>query len=108
MQGLFLVTRSRGSRWDDSRPMEEQEQWRAHAEFMDALERDGFVILGGPIDGTREALLVVRAADEGQIQARLSGDPWSRNHLLCVSEIRAWTLRLGSIPSRTPGGNVAA
>ena len=103
MQRLFLVTRCRGSRWDDSRPMEEQEEWRAHAEFMNALARDGFVVLGGPVDGTREVLLVVRASDEAQIQARLSGDPWRHNQLLCVSEIRAWTLRLGSIPERTPG-----
>jgi uncharacterized protein YciI len=83
--------------------MEEQEEWRAHAEFMNALARDRFVVLGGPIDGTREVLLVVRASDEAQIQARLSGDPWSHNQLLCVSEIRAWTLRLGSIPDRAPG-----
>jgi uncharacterized protein YciI len=83
--------------------MEEQEEWRAHAEFMNALARNGFVVLGGPIDGTREVLLVVRASDEAQIQARLSGDPWSHNQLLCVSEIRTWTLRLGAIPERTPG-----
>src|SRR5437660_4800205 len=99
---LFLVTRSRGPRWDDSRPMEKQEEWPAHAEFMNSLERDGFVVLGGPISGTRDVLLVIRAPDEAQIQARLSRDPWSRNKLLCISEIRAWTLRLGSIPHRAP------
>jgi uncharacterized protein YciI len=83
--------------------MEEQEEWRAHAEFMNALARDGFVVLGGPVDDTRETLLVVRASDEAQIQARLSGDPWSHNQLLCLSEIRTRTLRLGTIPERTPG-----
>jgi uncharacterized protein YciI len=83
--------------------MEEQEEWRAHAEFMNALARDGFVVLGGPVDDTRETLLVVRASDEAQIQARLSGDPWSHNQLLCLSEIRTWTLRLGTIQERTPG-----
>jgi hypothetical protein len=104
---LFLVTRSRGPRWDDSRPMEEQEGWRAHADFMNALARDGFVVLGGPIDGTREVLLVVRASDEAQIRTRLSEDPWSRSQLLSLDAIRAWTLRLGSIPDRTPGASVA-
>lgn len=101
--GLFLVTRSRGSRWDDSRPMEEQDEWPAHAEFMNSLERKGFVVLGGPITDTREILLVVRATDEQEIHARLSRDPWSRTRLLHVTEIREWTLRLGSVPSRTPG-----
>jgi uncharacterized protein YciI len=97
-QRLFLVTRTRGARWDDARPMEEQEDWRGHADFMNALAREGFIALGGPIDGTRETLLVVRASDETQIQTRLSADPWSRSQLLRVSEIRPWTLRLGSIP----------
>ena len=87
--------------------MEEQEGWRAHAEFMNALARDWFVVLGGPIDGTREVLLVVRASDEAQIEARLSGDPWSRSQLLSLDAIRAWTLRLGSIPDRAPGASVA-
>ena len=83
--------------------MEEQEEWPAHAEFMNVLERNGFVILGGPVDGTREVLLVVRAPDEEEIRARLSRDPWSRNQLLCVSAIRAWTVRLGSIPESNTG-----
>jgi uncharacterized protein YciI len=105
MQRVFLVTRSRGARWDEARPMEEQEEWRAHADFMNALAREGFVALGGPVDGTRETLLVVRASDEAQIHARLSTDPWTRNQLLRVSEIRPWTLRLGSIPERAgPAG----
>ncbi len=107
VQRLFLVTRSRGPRWDDSRSLEEQEEWRAHAEFMNALARDGFVVLGGPVDGTRETLLVVRASDEAQIQARLSGDPWSRSQLLSLDTIRVWMLRLGSIPDRAPGASVA-
>ena len=97
-QRLFLVTRSRGSSWDDSRPMEEQKEWRGHADFMNALARDGFVALGGPVADTRDTLLVVRASDEAEIQARLSADPWTRNQLLRVNEIRPWTLRLGSIP----------
>ena len=97
-RGLFLVTVIRASRWDDSRPMEEQEGWAAHAAFMDALVRDGFVALGGPMRGTpHEALLVVRARNEQEIGARLSDDPWASADLLVVKEIRRWTLRLGSI-----------
>lgn len=104
-QGIFLVTRSRGARWDDSRPMEDQEEWPSHAAFMNSLESEGFVVLGGPVTGTRHVLLVVRASDEQEIQERLSRDPWSRKELLRVTEIRPWTLRLGSLPNRRPGGN---
>lgn len=68
--------------------MEEQEEWPAHAKFMNSLEGECFVVLGGPVTGTREFLLVVRANDEQEIQARISRDPWSRNQLLHVTEIR--------------------
>jgi uncharacterized protein YciI len=95
---LFLVTRSWGLRWDDSRKLEEQEDWVPHAQFMNALQREGFVALGGPIVSTREVLLVVRASDEKEIESRLSADPWTRNGLLHVTSIRGWSLRLGSLP----------
>ena len=100
---LFLVTRTRGPRWNDSRSLEEQEGWRAHADFMNSLESAGFVVLGGPVVGTRDALLVIRARDEAEIGDRLSSDPWTQNQMLHTSEIRAWELRLGFIPSRTSG-----
>jgi hypothetical protein len=103
MTQLFLVTRTRGPRWNDSRSLEEQEGWRAHADFMNSLESAGFVVLGGPVVGTRDALLVVRARHETEIHARLSGDPWTQNHMLQITSIRAWQLRLGSISSSASG-----
>ena len=96
---IFAVTRSRGPGWDDAQPMEEQPDWRLHADFMDSLHRDGFVILVGPLAGTRDVLLVVRASDEEDIRRRLAADPWSRNGLLDLVAIRRWTLRLGALPA---------
>ena len=96
MTKVFLVTRRREPRWDDTRAMEEQEGWQAHAEFMDGLAADGFLLLVGPVEGTRDALLVVRADTEDEIQRRLSADPWTRNGLLRTVEIREWTVRIGS------------
>ena len=63
MSRLFAVTRSRGPAWQVERPMEEQEEWRAHAVFMNALHRDGFIVLGGPLDGTPDVLLIARATE---------------------------------------------
>jgi hypothetical protein len=42
MKRLFAVTRSRGPGWDNSRPMEGQEDWHSHAAFMNALQTEGF------------------------------------------------------------------
>ncbi|MFY9529046.1 MAG: hypothetical protein WAR24_09050 [Candidatus Acidiferrales bacterium] len=73
--------------------MEGQEDWNAHA-FMNALESEGFVVLGGPLEGTRDVLLVIRAKTSDQIIDRLSADPWARRDLLRVSRVSPWTLRL--------------
>ena len=47
MKQLFAVIRSRGAAWQAPHSMEGQEDWDAHASFMNALEREGFVVLGG-------------------------------------------------------------
>jgi hypothetical protein len=78
--------------------MEGQEDWTGHASFMNALSKERFVVLGGPLEGTPDTLLVIRARTVDDILARLSTDPWTSRDLLRVSQIAPWTLRLGSIP----------
>jgi uncharacterized protein YciI len=78
--------------------MEDQEEWAAHASFMNALEQGGFVVIGGPLEGTPDVLLVIRANTPEEIIDRLSQDPWTSRDLLRVSRIAPWTLRLGSLP----------
>ena len=93
---LFAVIRTRGPGWRHGTPMEEQDAWRAHADFMNALVDDGFVLLGGPLDGP-DVLLIVRAEGAGAIGVRLAADPWEPN-LLRTIRIAPWTLRLGRLP----------
>jgi uncharacterized protein YciI len=94
---LFLVLLSRsGPRWDRSRPMEEQADWPAHAQFMDALVDDGFILLGGPLGDERRVAHVVEAGSEQAIRDRLARDPWSGSHLV-VESIDPWTIRLDGL-----------
>jgi uncharacterized protein YciI len=97
MPRLFAVTRSRGPAWNAERLMEEQGEWPAHVVFMNALHRDGFVRLGGPLEGTSDVLLIAHANDAEEIRSRLSADPWTRNGLLQIEQIVPWTLRLGAL-----------
>jgi uncharacterized protein YciI len=97
MARIFAVIRSRGPAWDETRPMEQQTDWPGHAAFMDALYAEGFVVLVGPLEGTRDALLIASADDAKQIEARLSADPWTGSQHLSTTSIAPWTLRLGSI-----------
>jgi uncharacterized protein YciI len=97
MPRLFAVTRSRGPAWNAERAMEEQDEWRSHAVFMTGLHRAGFALLVGPLDGTPDVLLIIRANDADEVTARLAEDSWTRNGLLRIKQILPWTLRLGTL-----------
>lgn len=94
----FAAIRTRGPAWDDSKPMEQQVDWDAHARFMEGLADDGFLVLVGPLEGTRDVLLVVRAESAAAIERRLSTDPWVVNGLLVLKQVAPWQIRLGSLP----------
>jgi uncharacterized protein YciI len=97
MEHAFVVLRSRGPAWDDSKPLEAQSEWTAHAAFMDALFEKGFVALVGPLEGTRDALLILRASGTSEIVERLASDPWTTNGLLVTTQISPWQIRLGRL-----------
>lgn len=94
MGSLFVVIRTHGPSWDRTKPLDEQAGWNAHAEFMDALEAEGVVVLAGPLEGTDDAMMVMSAADEEEIRKRLAADPW-REDMLRTALVAPWTLRLG-------------
>lgn len=96
-QKLFAVLRERGPRWNDAEPMEGQHDWRAHADYMNALVAEGSAPLGGPLLGTREVLIIMRASDEHEVEKRLAQDCWSVKDLLRTVWIRPWWLRMGSL-----------
>src|SRR5260370_38699699 len=97
MKSLLAVVRARGPGWAPSGPVEGQPEWPAHGAVMNGLKAEGFVVLGGPLEGTSEVLLIVRAENDAEIRSRLAADPWSGNDLLRVVRTDPWTLRLGSL-----------
>ena len=95
MARIFAVTRTYGPAFDPALPLEQQEDWHGHADFMNGLHAEGFVILGGPLEGTPDVLLIVRSKDVDEIYGRFSRDSWTRKDLLRIKQIVPWTLRLG-------------
>jgi uncharacterized protein YciI len=95
-QELFLVRVERGGPWDWSKDMREQEQWPEHAQFMNFLVDDGFILLGGPVEGERGAFHVVDAASEDALRARFAEDPWARNGMLTIASVERWTILLSA------------
>lgn len=84
----------RGGPWDWTRGLREQTCWDDHARFMDGLVDSGFVLLGGPLEGERDVLLVVDAPDEAAIRERLAPDPWHRSGMLTITAVERWTILL--------------
>ncbi len=66
---------------------------------MDELATNRFVILGGPLGDEGKTLLIVDAADEGEIRSTLARDPWNKSGLLEVQSIQLWTVLLQAGPA---------
>jgi uncharacterized protein YciI len=99
----FAVVLVHGPGWDASRGIREQRGWNQHAQFMDALVADGFILLGGPVDDGQQTLHVVEADDESKVRARLAEDPWASHGLLEIGSVRPWTLWLDFRDARSGG-----
>ncbi len=67
---------------------------------MTGLHEQGVVLVGGPLERTREVLLIVCAEDEHEVMRVLADDPWTQDELLVTERIVPWTLRLGALPQR--------
>ena len=91
---FFAVRLERGGPWDWSRDMREQDGWHEHAQFMDSLVDDGFIVLGGPLSGDREILHAISAASEDEVRQRLAKDNWHQNGMLTIKSIEPWTILL--------------
>ena len=76
--------------------MREQDGWDEHADFMEELVDEGFIVLGGPLEGDRETMHVVKAPSEEAIRERWAPDPWWVNGMLSPKSIERWTILLES------------
>jgi hypothetical protein len=91
----FAVLLDHGPAWDGSRGLREQQGWDEHAEFMDALVDDGFVVLGGPLGDGSRVLLVCAAASEAAVRERLAADPWhGAAGMLEIASVEPWEVLL--------------
>ena len=48
MSHIFVVSRAAGPNWNPNEKMTHQTDWAAHAEVMDQMHDDGFVLFAGP------------------------------------------------------------
>jgi len=96
---FFVMVRERGPAWNWSQPMRKQTDFAAHAEFMDSLGDERFIVAGGPLgdeDKASRVLHIIEAPNRGVIEAKIGEDPWGEEMLATVS-IEPWNVLIGSL-----------
>ena len=83
--------------------MRDQDEWAAHAEFMDALAVQGAIVLGGPVGaGDRRFLHIFEADSADAVVTHLAGDPWTAAAVLETESVEPWQVLLRA-PALRPG-----
>jgi uncharacterized protein YciI len=92
MGETFVALSAAGPNRDHSKDTRNQAFWDEHAAFIDALVAEGLILMGGPLVDEGGALLIVQAADEREVRARLLDDPWHREGILRLDSIKRWQI----------------
>jgi uncharacterized protein YciI len=90
----FVLINEQGPAWIPGRPMREQKEWTAHADYVNVGMRSGKVILGGPLGDGRihRALLMVNFDSIADVRSWSREDPWIRSGVLRVHTLEPWEL----------------
>ena len=92
MKNTLVVISSAGPNRDVSKGTREQPFWDEHAEFIDRLVAEGFILMGGPLVDEGGALLIVNGEDENEVRQKLKNDPWRAHRILKLESIKRWQI----------------
>jgi uncharacterized protein YciI len=96
---LFAVIREAGPAWQAG-GIFQQPSVTEHADFMNTLAVQRFVLFGGPLAGTEQGkvrvLLIVDADSEEAIHRRLADDPWAATGQLRTVSVEPWKILVGA------------
>jgi uncharacterized protein YciI len=92
MKNVFLAISSAGPSRDFSKATREQAFWDEHAQFIDQLVDDGFILMGGPLVDEGGSLLIFKAQDENEVRQKLKNDPWAKHGILKLESVKRWEI----------------
>jgi uncharacterized protein YciI len=81
--------------------MREQAYWSEHADFVNGLLDEGFMLLGGPLGegNPYRAMVIVDATNPAEVEARLNEDPWTTADILLTKTVDRWEVLAGELVS---------
>jgi len=89
---MRLMVRFRAGPTWSSGSVREQPGWDAHAEFVDALIERGTFVMGGPFSDNSGSMSLLEGIDADEARRILEGDPFMKNGVFVLEEIREWTV----------------
>ena len=77
--------------------VERRQPYRAdHLALLDQAQRDGRLVLAGPLKPADTALLVFRADSAADVEAIVARDPYVAKGLVKSWRVREWTVVIGT------------
>jgi len=92
LSNVFVMTAVAGPHRDHAKGSREQPYWDEHAQFIDGLVAQGFIMMGGPLVDEGGAMLIVRAEDVDEVKEKMKHDPWYTQGILKLDSIRRWEI----------------
>src|SRR5260370_12393342 len=92
MKNTFVAISSAGPNRDLSKGTREQPFWDEHAEFIDKLVAEGFILMGGPLVDEGGSLLIFNAEDENEVKEKRKNYPCREQGLLKLEHIKRWQI----------------
>jgi uncharacterized protein YciI len=89
-----------GPTWT-SGSVREQPDWDAHAEFVDALIERGTFVMGGPFGDNSGSMSLLEGIDLDEARRLIEDDPFMKNGVFVLEEIREWDVFVDELSSRT-------
>jgi uncharacterized protein YciI len=85
-----------GPTWK-SGPPEDQPDWHAHADFVDALIAEGKFVMGGPFSDFSGTLVLFEGVTADEVRTIMEDDPFVKNGVFLVDDVRDWTVYIDEL-----------
>jgi uncharacterized protein YciI len=88
-----------GPTWQEG-PPEQQQDWAAHAAFVDDLVDRGIMVMGGPLSDSSGSIVLLENVDADEARRLLESDPFVDNGVFVFESVDDWTVYVDTLTAR--------
>lgn len=81
-----------GNAWVPATNSPQQPGYRAHADYLNEVDKKNRLIIGGPLADYSQIQLAIEAVSSEEVFALLENDPWLRQDMLQIDKVTKWIL----------------